>query len=533
MKKDNENTKKSKPQASSPIDSSIIGSLILDSVEFAVLILESDFNIAWHNGYFPEWLAANDLNSDDLLMKNASDIFPFWDDVLLPICIKSLRLKQSTSFDSRILINNIAHVLKGHILAEFQNGTQKLTIIFYDITEWIKSSETLHESEEKYKLLMENVTAAISLFNYDGELLFVNNIGALALGRPPDELIGLSQWDIFPPEIANRQVADIRRVMKTGKGEVIEAETMVNNQRKDFSANLQPYRNNFGNIAAVLVIASDITERKTAEEELRKSEEKYRLLVDNIQVLIAIIDYDGRFIYINDFGASLQNRTPEEIIGKTLSEILPKKIVEERLPNIRKVIDTGQEKRTEIHLNMKGTDSWYESILQPYHDAGGNIAGAMVISTDISERKKAVMDLQQAHEELERRVDERTKELAETNEQLHIERQALNQKNMALKEVLDQIEDGKVHMAKQIQANVNKILMPILDNLQDKPPESIKAYLKIIKDTLSDIAAPFANHLENEYSCLSPREVEICTLIKNGLSCKQIALSLSISPQTT
>lgn len=657
MAQNKKNSKKFEKHIMSPVYLDQIKSQIFNSVECSVLILGSDYGIEWHNDYFLKWSHANHLNSNNLIDKKASDIFPFWEDLFLPMCEKSLNLKQPISFDHQVWISNAAHILKGHILDYSQNGTQKIIIVFHDISEWIKSSEAFYESQEKYKVLIENVPAAISLFNYkgellfinrqgaqsfnenpdqlidrtmwelfpkevadrhmshirkvldtgkgytveaetflkgktqkfminlqpfhdtrgkvtavlviasditesrnakerlrqseakyqllfenvpaaislfnnEGELLFINNIGAQTLGRSQEELIGLTQWDLFPKKIADRQMANIREVMKSGIGTVIGSETVVNKLNRCFSTNLQPYRDSSGEITAALVIASDITEQKTAEENLRKSEEKYRLLIDNIQVLIAIIDYNGKFTYINDFGASLQNRTPEEIIGKTLKDILPKEFVGERLPKIREVIDTGKGKITEAHLVMDGYDAWYETIMQPYLDAAGKIESAMIITTEITDRKKAAIDLQQNHEELEKRVKERTRELANANEQLNIERRALNQKNIALKEVLNQIEEGKQQVENQIQANVNKILMPILDNVQDKPPESIKAYINIIRDTLADIAAPFANQLDNEYSSLTPREVEVCTLIKNGMTCKQIALSLSISPQT-
>ncbi len=116
MMKNNKNKKTSERQVMLPDYPDQIGSLVFDSVEFSVVILESDFSIAWHNDYFLEWSAANNLNCDNLIKNNASDVFPFWEDVLLPMCEKSLSLKQPTSFDNRIWISNTAHILKGNII---------------------------------------------------------------------------------------------------------------------------------------------------------------------------------------------------------------------------------------------------------------------------------------------------------------------------------------------------------------------------------------------------------------------------------
>ncbi|MDD3731343.1 MAG: LuxR C-terminal-related transcriptional regulator, partial [candidate division Zixibacteria bacterium] len=151
------------------------------------------------------------------------------------------------------------------------------------------------------------------------------------------------------------------------------------------------------------------------------------------------------------------------------------------------------------------------------------------IFTNARERKKADEELRKAHDELEKRVRERTLELSEANRELEIEREALQQKNLALKEILSQIDDEKKNMARQIQSNIDRVALPLFDILDERVSDSEKHYLRLLKNCISDLSSPFISCLEMKYSKLTPRETEICQMIKNGFSSKQIARAFNIS----
>jgi DNA-binding CsgD family transcriptional regulator len=113
-----------------------------------------------------------------------------------------------------------------------------------------------------------------------------------------------------------------------------------------------------------------------------------------------------------------------------------------------------------------------------------------------------------------------------------VEREALHQKNIALREVLEQIEEGKQQMASQIQSNVSRIVLPILKSLQNKVRPAGKQYIELLESSLNDIASPLVSTLETRFTDLTPRELEICNMVKSGLTCKAIADTLNTSVQT-
>ena len=118
----------------------------------------------------------------------------------------------------------------------------------------------------------------------------------------------------------------------------------------------------------------------------------------------------------------------------------------------------------------------------------------------------------------------RTEEaLREANEQLATEGRALEEKNTALKEILSQIGEEKKAITRQVQSNVERIVMPILNRLDSQVGERDAGYVKLLRNSLNEIVSSFGASLRSKFSTLTPREIEICNMLKNDLSCKEIA----------
>ena len=123
-------------------------------------------------------------------------------------------------------------------------------------------------------------------------------------------------------------------------------------------------------------------------------------------------------------------------------------------------------------------------------------------------------------------------ELRELNKQLTVERKALQEANAALRAVLQRIEEEKMDIKKNVQANVEKILMPILHALSLELPRSHKKYVEILRTNLEEIASPFINQLSRRFLSLTPTEIKICKLIRNGMRTKEIAQIQGVSEAT-
>jgi DNA-binding CsgD family transcriptional regulator len=126
----------------------------------------------------------------------------------------------------------------------------------------------------------------------------------------------------------------------------------------------------------------------------------------------------------------------------------------------------------------------------------------------------------------------RAAERIQAQKQLEVEQVALKNMNIALREVLVRVQDEKKEIGDGIQANVDKIIMPLLHALETEVLPERHQYLVLLKRNLEEIVSPFTNKLSKEFMILTPVEVQTCNMIKNGLSTKEIAKLRGISPAT-
>ncbi len=117
-------------------------------------------------------------------------------------------------------------------------------------------------------------------------------------------------------------------------------------------------------------------------------------------------------------------------------------------------------------------------------------------------------------------------------EQLQTERTALNNMNIALREVLARVEEEKEEIGAAVQANTNKVILPILLSLDNSATSEQKPYIALLKKNLEEITSPFTNTLSNTFMSLTPVEIQTCNMVKNGFSTKEIAELRHISPDT-
>ena len=123
-------------------------------------------------------------------------------------------------------------------------------------------------------------------------------------------------------------------------------------------------------------------------------------------------------------------------------------------------------------------------------------------------------------------------ELQETNRQLTLERKALQEANTALRLVLARIEQEKQEIYSDIKMNVDKILMPILYALAIQLTPAQKKYMEMLQANLEEITSPFISQLSLSYHSMTPTEIAICNMVRNGMRTKEIAEMRGVSEAT-
>lgn len=184
------------------------------------------------------------------------------------------------------------------------------------------------------------------------------------------------------------------------------------------SNSLVPTSDGQGNLVSYDGLLRDITNRKIAEETLRESEERYRHLVETMNEGLAMADQDYVFTFVNERLCEMLGYSREEMLGRHLVEFVHedyKDFMQDQMGRRQR----GEARSYEIDWRAKDGQRVY-TLISPkgFYDAHGQFTGSLGVLTDITDRKRAEEALQKAHAELELRVQERTAELLQTNEQL-------------------------------------------------------------------------------------------------------------------
>lgn len=248
-----------------------------------------------------------------------------------------------------------------HLTYDAAGKMMSAHIVSRDVTARIEFEKQLKQSEEKYRSLIDSSDAAIMLMDEDGRFLFLNNIAALPWGKTPEEMIGMNISDLFPPAQVVQMTDNFKSVLHSNTGKSFEAESMVGNSMRWLRISLQPVRDNLGKPYAVLMIATDMTDRRRAEELVSKSEKKYRTLFDDSPDSLMILK-DGVSVECNRACEIIFNTTREHLIGKTPVDFAPeyqpngKKSAEYAGTVIAEVIQSGSVNFEWLHKRLDQTE---------------------------------------------------------------------------------------------------------------------------------------------------------------------------------
>jgi two-component system cell cycle sensor histidine kinase/response regulator CckA len=157
---------------------------------------------------------------------------------------------------------------------EPSGGLAGFVASFRDTSDRARAEQALRESEERYRSLVESALDTIFTSDATGRFLYVNNAAAATLGLTPAQVEGRTVDELFPPHVAERYRAGVRRVIETGQTITTEEPSEVAGTVRWFSTIVQPMRDAGGHIVAAQAIVRDITTRKLAEERLTRSEER-------------------------------------------------------------------------------------------------------------------------------------------------------------------------------------------------------------------------------------------------------------------
>ena len=158
---------------------------------------------------------------------------------------------------------------KAELIAEIETLQERVARMERLQAECHEAAETLRESREMYRILLDESSDPIFTFSPDGMYRYVNNAFAEGVGRKVEEIIGRKIWDVFSQEEADKRFAAVKWVFENGQVRVIEVRVPRPDGDRYYITTVKPILDEGGEVHSVICISKEITDRKRMEEELR------------------------------------------------------------------------------------------------------------------------------------------------------------------------------------------------------------------------------------------------------------------------
>ncbi|MCP3874013.1 MAG: PAS domain S-box protein [Desulfobacteraceae bacterium] len=394
--------------------------------------------------------------------------------------------------------------------------------------------KALRQSEKKFRSLFENSNDGIILHDLAGNILETNTNAIKILGYDKDEL---NQWSVkrIHPE-SEKKISRQALEQTKNKGKFKFETKFI---KKDgsiidvaISSSIIDYSK-----SVVQGIFRDITKQKKYENELKKNQERYkslskmlRMMCDNVPDMIWAKDLDKRFIFVNKtICQNLLNAIDsKEPIGKTDLFFAERERADH--PNDPTwhtfgelcqdsdsvTMEKGVTQQFDEFGNIKGKFLFLDVYKSPFLDETGKMIGTVGSARDVTRTKEIEKELNTLNEELEEIIKKRTSSLEDVN--------------TALRVLLKGREEDKKQISENIYANFSSLILPLLKQLRNsltiKTQEEI---LDILESAIKEMASPFSKKLADPIMALTPTEILVAGLVKDGKTNKEISQILNKS----
>ena len=393
-----------------------------------------------------------------------------------------------------------------------ENGLNINRVVINDIT---KSKQL----GEKYLSLIENLGDCIWATDSHGHFTHLSPGFQNLTEYPPSEFLNKTPEDLMSDDQC-QQIREIVIDMKTAPQPFSALELQFKHQDGQMitaETSGVPVFNSTGEFQGFWGITRDVTERKLMEKQLHRSMEQYQTLFNGAADAIFIFDMETNIISVNEMACKQYGYNMEEFLTLKVWNIDAESETLQISARLSELVRDKEIKFETIHRDA--TENTFpvevKATIIPFN---GEIC-CMAICRDISQHKHNEDNLQVINRELDLRVQERTMELSDTN--------------VALTVLLKKREKDQDILAKQMLLNVNELVDPFLERLKNhKLTERQRLLVDVIQTNIKELTSPFTSKYSSKMIQLTPTEIQVANLVKQGKPSKEIAEIMELSPGT-
>lgn len=312
------------------------------------------------------------------------------------LCVMDRKIRRLTT-EQITHLTTLARAVMTHL--ELKRSQDRLADA---ISERVKIEAELNTSEAFYHSLVESLPQYILRKDLDKRFTFANKHFCEILGKSLQEILGKTDFDFFPAELAQKYRRDDQKVINTLEPiDVVEAHTTAEGEKIFVHTLKTPIFDSAGKVIGIQGIFWDVTERKKMEQDLAHEQTLLQALLDRVPDAIYFKDTESKFIKCSKaLARKVGYADPRDLVGKSDFELFSPKHAEKTFRDEQNIIRTGIPliEITEKEYARDGTESWVLTSKLPMKNQNGSIIGTFGVSKDITVLKKAEQQLSRARD---------------------------------------------------------------------------------------------------------------------------------------
>lgn len=385
----------------------------------------------------------------------------------------------------------------------------------------LRDQKALKQSEDRYRMIIENVLDFIFIHDLEGNFIENNARYVTEVGARPEIIAKSNVRDLMPEPFRPEFETYLKRIRKKGHDEGVIAI-----QTPEEGIRLLEYKNfliydEAGLPTSVLGSARDITEHIRDKKALKESKQRYQMIIETVGDYIFEVDLNGSFTFVNSALIKESGYTKEELLGMNFRDYTypeEREMIKAFFYQTLSSRETGKSLQHRV-IRKDGSPLYLDLTVSLIENEDEIPIGFRGISRDITEQKLAETLLQKMHDELEEKVEERTKEIQEVN--------------IALEVLLKKRDKDKKSFEDKVAYSIREVLTPHLELLKKTNLDKHqRIYLEILEDNFREIASPFMSMHSENIKKMTRTEIQVINLIKQNKITKEIADLLGVSTRT-